>query len=119
MAEEFVSTNLEEQVAGPVAIAMQGLLTEAFQPVAIHFDNESQNHSGPATDSHFKLLLVSGAFEGLSLVKRHQAVYRCVREFLSGGVHALSLHLFTPAEWQEKAGFVADSPACRGGSKAG
>ena len=38
---------------------------------------------------------------------------------LSGSVHALALHLYTPGEWQTRHGAIPDSPDCRGGSKPG
>lgn len=100
---------------------MQQALTERIHGgLAVeHFEilNESDNHSGPpGRESHFKVVVVSPAFEGQSLVKRHQAVYALVREQLAGGVHALALHTYTPAEW-EKLRVAPDSPFCRGGSK--
>jgi BolA protein len=69
-------------------------------------------HAGPATDSHYKLILVSEAFEGLSKVKRHQRLYSILKDELAGPVHALALHLYTPQEWQ--AVNVPDSPLCAG-----
>ncbi|MBM94657.1 MAG: transcriptional regulator [Oceanospirillaceae bacterium] len=74
--------------------------------------NESHMHAGPATDSHFKLILVSEAFEGRRAVQRHQQVYGLLKQELDGPVHALALHLYTPAEWQEAE--VPASPSCQG-----
>ena len=84
-----------------------------------HFEliNESHMHSGPATESHFKLIVVSERFEGLTAVKRHQTMYALLADELRGGVHALALHLYTPAEWQARQTATPDSPDCRGGSK--
>jgi BolA protein len=73
-------------------------------------------HSGPATDSHFKVTLVSSAFDGVRTVARHQKVYGILSDELAGPVHALSLHLHTPEEWQTDS-TIPDSPACMGGSK--
>jgi BolA protein len=82
-------------------------------------ENESGNHSVPrGSETHFRLVLVSDSFAGLSAVKRHQLVYGLLREELSSGVHALALHTYTPEEWRAQ-GSAPDSPACRGGSKAG
>jgi BolA protein len=88
----------------------------AFQPVHIELTNESHLHAGPRTDSHFKLVAVAGAFEGLNKVKRHQLVYRLLAEELAGPVHALALHLFTPSEWESQV--VPASPLCAGSNKA-
>ncbi len=86
----------------------------------IHLEviNESHGHNVPrGSETHFKVVLVSPAFDGMSLVKRHQAVYALVREQLAGGVHALALHTYTAAEWDAAHGAAPDSPACHGGSK--
>ena len=99
-----------------MAAAMAAILVDHFAPEFLAFENESANHAGPATDSHFKLVLVAAAFEGRRLVQRHQAVYGLLAEFLASGVHALSLHLFTGDEWLARAQAVAQSPDCRGGS---
>lgn len=86
-----------------------------------HFDliNESHMHSGPATESHFKLVVVSERFDGLNAVKRHQQLYGLLEEELRDGVHALALHLYTPAEWSQRQATAPASPDCRGGSKHG
>lgn len=92
---------------------------DTFQPSHCELHNESHMHAGPATESHFKLVLVSDAFRGQSRVRRHQAVYAALQGELqsagSGTVHALALHLFTPEEWQ--ATQVPDSPLCAGKNK--
>ncbi len=80
-------------------------------------ENESHMHSGPATDSHFKLAVVSEAFQGKRLVARHQLIYAAVAELMNNPIHALAMHLYTPQEWQDKNGAVPLSPNCMGGSK--
>ena len=48
---------------------------------------------------HYQVAVVSGAFEGLSLVKRHQLVYKAVNAAMSSeAIHALSLETNTPGE---------------------
>ncbi len=88
----------------------------ALEPIHIKVVNESHMHSGPATDSHFKLVIVSAAFEGSRAVARHQSVYQILAEELAGEVHALALHLYTPGEWQVTNNSVPASPNCKGGS---
>ncbi|MEQ3702843.1 MAG: BolA family protein [Thalassolituus sp.] len=87
----------------------------ALEPIHVEVVNESHMHSGPATDSHFKLVVVSAAFEGIRAVARHQRVYQILAEELAGEVHALALHLYTPNEWQVT-NSVPASPNCKGGS---
>lgn len=48
---------------------------------------------------HYQVAIISTAFEGLSLVKRHQLVYKAVDSAMSSeAIHALSLDTSTPAE---------------------
>lgn len=101
--------------------SMQARISEkviaGILPQHIEIINESHMHSGPATESHFKLVAVSQQFDGLSAVKRHQLIYGLLAEELKGGVHALALHLYSPAEWEKMGLDVPASPDCRGGSK--
>lgn|SRR5690554_2446034 len=89
----------------------------AVQPELFDIVNESHMHAGPATESHFKLVVVASHFEGLTPVKRHQVLYGLLAEELKSGVHALSLHLYTPAEWEESGHNVPLSPNCRGANR--
>ena len=79
--------------------------------------NESHMHGGSATESHFNLTVVTTKFKGLSLLKRHQSVYKILSEEIACSVHALALHLYTPEEWQSRGESSPNSPDCRGGSK--
>lgn len=48
---------------------------------------------------HYQVAIVSSAFEGLSLIKRHQLVYKAVDSAMSSeAIHALSLKTNTPDE---------------------
>lgn len=90
-------------------------LSATFAPTVLHIENESHRHSsGRGAESHFKVILVSAAFDGKRAVARHREVYACLNTELENGVHALALHLFTPAEWQAEAGVVPASPNCLG-----
>jgi stress-induced morphogen len=94
-------------------------LGTALVPVHIEVVNESHMHSvAPGSETHFKVLVVSPAFEGLGLVDRHRRVNETLADELRGGVHALSIRALTPSQWT---GPVTDfkSPPCLGGSKAG
>lgn len=57
-------------------------------------------HAGsrPGGETHFRLEIVSAAFEGLSRVERQRAVMRVLRDELAGQVHALNISALTPAE---------------------
>jgi BolA protein len=93
-------------------------LREGLTPVVLDVINESSMHSvPPGSETHFKVTVVSPAFEGKSLVERHRLVYALLDDEMRGGVHALAVTSRTPAEW-EKSAEVAKSPPCLGGSKA-
>lgn len=98
---------------------MRRRLAEAFAPDYLEVVNESHQHSVPAnSETHFKVTLVSGQFEGLRQVARHQRVYAALAELLAGPVHALALHTYTEQEWHARREIAPASPECRGGSKA-
>jgi len=50
---------------------------------------------------HFRALIVSAAFEGLSKVRQHQLVYAALGDRMREEVHALSMTTLTPAQWQQ------------------
>ena len=90
-------------------------LTAEFQPQALFIENESHRHSsGRGAESHFKVTLISEQFTAMSAVARHRAVYRCLAEELAQGVHALALHLYSPAEWRQSGEQIPASTNCLG-----
>ena len=94
-------------------------LREAFAPLHVEVDDESHMHSVPeGAQSHFRVVLVSEAFDGKPLIQRHRAINKLLVDELAGGVHALALHTMTPEEWFAKGGQAPESPPCEGGSKA-
>jgi BolA protein len=93
-------------------------LDRGLGPVHLEVLDESHMHSvAPGAASHFRLLVVSAAFEGRSRLDRHRAIHRLLTEELEGGIHALAVDAFTPAEWEEQEHRGGTSPRCRGGSK--
>jgi BolA protein len=104
--------------ASPVSERIEAKLKAALAPVELSVDNESHMHNVPkGSETHFRVTIVSSAFEGKSPVARHQLVYRALREEIAQGVHALAITSRTPAEWQALPEANA-SPECLGGSKA-
>jgi stress-induced morphogen len=93
-------------------------LTSALSPVHLDVVNESHQHSvAPGSETHFKVLVVSPAFEGRSLIDRHRAVNAALAEELKNGVHALTIRALTPAQWEADGAAGFTSPPCLGGSK--
>lgn len=95
---------------------IENKLTESLKPDVLDVFNESNMHSGPATESHYKVVVVSKEFEGKMLIARHRMINQTLADELNN-IHALSLHTMTPDEYFEKGGKVADSPECEGGDK--
>ena len=86
-----------------------------FQPHFATVENESHMHSsGRGADSHFKLVIVSDAFEGIRKVQRHQKLYQLFADDLKNGIHALALHLYTKSEWESLGKAFPKSPNCLG-----
>ena len=98
---------------------LNGKLTEFFSPVYLFIEDESGNHSVPeGAESHFKVVVASGSFAGLSKVERHQKIYSVLSDEFKKGLHALSIKAYTLVEWEKEknhSNFV--SPDCLGGSK--
>ena len=107
--------------AGPRAETITEKLRAAFTPEVLEVINESHNHSVPrGSEPHFKVVVVSGAFHGLSRVDRHRRVNEALKALLESGLHALTITARTPDEWATAEGsLVAASPPCLGGSKSG
>lgn len=90
-----------------------------FQPIYFELENESHQHAGPANrETHFRMVLVSAAFEGESRIDRQRRVMALFDEERARGLHALTLRVMTPSEWEKvKGSFEMVSPPCAGGSK--
>lgn len=69
----------------------------------IEIVDESQQHAGHAGarsgGGHFAVTLVSPQFAGLNPIQRHQLVYAALGDLMQREIHALSLRVFTPAEF--------------------
>ena len=86
-----------------VAATIERKLTAALSPARLKITDESHLHKGhggyrPEGESHFRVEVVSAAFEGESRVARQRRVYGILAAELEGGVHALALSTLTPAE---------------------
>ncbi|WP_434359204.1 transcriptional regulator BolA [Parasalinivibrio latis] len=93
-------------------------LREAFKPAHLEVVNESFMHNVPSgSESHFKVVIVSGAFDNQRLLTRHRAVNQVLSEELQNDIHALAMHTYTESEWNGLNGQAPVSPPCHGGSK--
>jgi BolA protein len=64
--------------------------------------DDSHLHAGHAGArdgrGHFRVRIVSDAFDGLRAIQRHQLVYRALGEMMQTDIHALSITALTQAE---------------------
>ena len=89
---------------------LEGQLELALNPEYCEGVNESSQHSGPATESHFKIVVVSSDFEEMKLIDRHRFINKLFIDELKL-IHAMAMHTYTPEEW-EKRKAAPDSPKC-------
>jgi len=86
-----------------IAETIKTKLEDRLAPLALELHDESDLHAGHAGardggESHFRLLVVSNAFEGLTRVARQRLVNDILRDELQGPVHALAMKTLTPEE---------------------
>jgi len=71
-------------------------LREAFSPESLEVTDESHLHEGhsghrPGGETHFRVYIVSEAFEGKSRIERHRMINATLAAELAGPVHALAI----------------------------
>lgn len=82
--------------------AIRTRLTAALAPVALDIEDESHRHAGHAGArdgrGHFRVRIVSTAFEGETAIARHRAVYAALGDLMQTDIHALAIDARTPEE---------------------
>jgi BolA family transcriptional regulator, general stress-responsive regulator len=78
-------------------------LREAFLPESLDVADESHLHEGhaghrPGGETHFRVYIVSRAFEGKSRIERHRMINAALAAELAGSVHALAIKAKAPGE---------------------
>ena len=99
-----VISSFEEISGKPMYNEMMESLLK-LKPVRLELVDESDKHAGHAGskgweesgESHFDLTIVADAFEGLSLVKRHQLIYLVLGDTMQK-IHALSIKAQSSSE---------------------
>jgi len=87
----------------PVKHAITNKLREAFTPESLDVIDESHLHEGhsghrPGGETHFRVYIVSNAFEGKSRIERHRMINATLTAELAGSVHALAIKAQAPGE---------------------
>jgi BolA protein len=84
-----------------VAAQIRSAVERALAPTQLEIIDDSAAHAGHAgarAGGHYRLTVVSAAFEGRSQLQRHRLVYAAVGPLMHGAVHALNIIARTPAE---------------------
>ena len=89
---------------------LKNQLDLSLSPSHCELLNESSQNSGPATESHFKIVVVSSYFDEMKLIDRHRFITKLFVEELKH-IHALAMHTYTPEEWKKRQ-TVLISPEC-------
>jgi BolA protein len=81
-------------------------LREALEAAHVEVVDESHLHAGHAGarsgGGHFRAVIVSARFAGLSKVQAQRLVYQALSDEMRGDIHALSMTTFTPEQWRAR-----------------
>lgn len=92
--KELTNTKIQRSRAQRINQA----LIDQFAPRQLEVIDDSHRHAGhagaqPGGETHYRVVLRSAAFAGLSRVARHRAVTTALAAEFASGLHALSLDL--------------------------
>ena len=97
---------MEQQATGRAG-RIERIIREHLAPVELRIHDDSARHAHhvhvrdngvQAGESHYNVLIVSPAFDGVGRVQRSRMVHDLLAGEFAGGMHALSLVLRTPDE---------------------
>lgn len=77
-------------------------LQASFSPSALEVLDESHQHAGHAGAAsgrgHFRVRITAAAFNDMSLIQRHRAVYAAMGSLMDTHIHALAIEARLPAQ---------------------
>ena len=83
-------------------ITIRQKIEEALQPEDLSVEDEGHLHIGHegAKDGrgHFRVMVVSEAFDGLTMIQRHRAIYDALGELMTTDIHALAIDAYSSKE---------------------
>ena len=87
---------MSQQSKAPIRAGIEAKLTAALAPKSLEVIDESHRHAGhghhhPDGETHFRVEIVSDAFEGTSRIERHRMINALLAEELASRVHALAI----------------------------
>lgn len=85
---------------------IEAQLKQALDPTKLEIYDDSASHAGHAGaresgGGHFYATIVAEAFTGKSLVQRHQIVYQALGDLMKTDIHAFSMKVYNPNEYEE------------------
>ena len=94
---------MQTTATGPIASEITTRLMQALAPTHLEVINDSGRHAGHSGDngtgeSHFTVVVESGAFAGRSRVERQRMVNQALSDLLIDRVHALAIRARAPGE---------------------
>ena len=80
-------------------------LEAALAAEFVSVEDNSALHAGhlgaQGGGGHYRLLVVSPKFEGLSRVAAQRLVYQALGELMATDIHALEMRTLTPDQWRQ------------------
>lgn len=79
---------------------LEARIASALKAERVEVLDEGHLHIGHAGEGkgHYRVRVVSAAFDGLGPIRRHRLVYAAVGEWMNDGIHALAIEALTPGE---------------------
>lgn len=97
---------------------IQEQLSQKLCPVFLSVEDESKNHHVPeGAETHFKVIVATPQFAPLTRIARHRLINQLLSAEFDSGLHALSMYLYTPEEWDLQDKSILNSPSCKDGYK--
>jgi len=84
---------------------IRATLEEVLGAEHIHIVDDSALHAGhlgaQGGGGHYRVVVVSARFEGLSRVAAQRLVYQALGELMTTDIHALEMRTLTPDQWSQ------------------
>lgn len=112
-SDELPSEIIDSNNSGdfPIQTSIIKKVEKEYKPVHFEIYNDSYKHAHHAglrgasntTESHFRMVIISDAFKGMTLPARHRTVYKLLDDEIKiSGVHAIQLKTKTVEEWDKE-----------------
>ena len=121
----LIQIRLTSTKFGPVCGLIKETIEKSYlKPYHVELINESYKHNGykPGKETHLQLIVVTHAFESMSMIERHRRLNDLVKDIVKEHkIHALSLYTPNATLWYDsyRRGLKVEekyrTPPCLGG----